>query len=151
MKQHELVSVQAQRLHSDEMERRRKRRGECKLGRKRGSVAREREYVCVQRERELRQRHVGDVVWLPQAEEGGGVGGERWKSAESESESVRERETKAGGEEARSKAWLKTEEKKKTDALVLDSERAEEKTQEESKLKTSVQSLIWNKSRLIER
>lgn len=31
----------------------------------------------------LRQRHGGDVVWLPQAEERGGVG-ERWKSAESE-------------------------------------------------------------------
>jgi len=31
----------------------------------------------------LRQRHVGDVVWLPQAGERGGVG-ERWRSARSE-------------------------------------------------------------------
>lgn len=41
---------------------------------------------------------------------------------------VRERETKAGGEEARSKAWLKTEENKeeeKIDALVLDGRREE--------------------------
>lgn len=64
-----------------------------------------REGACRERERErkgeLRQRHVGDVVWLPQAE-GGGVFG-RWKSAEK----VRERETKAGGEEARRKAWIK--------------------------------------------
>lgn len=68
----------------------------------------ESESVCVYRERAreraLRQRHVGDVVWLPQAEEGGGVG-ERWKSVESES--VRERETKAGGEEARRKSVAK--------------------------------------------
>lgn len=76
--QHELVSVRAQRRHSDEMERRRrrKRRGVCKLGRKG-----ERESVWRERERVLRQRHGGDVVWLPQAEERGGVG-ERWKSAE---------------------------------------------------------------------
>ena len=45
----------------------------------------ERESVWRERERVLRQRHGGDVVWLPQAEERGGVG-ERWKSAESESE-----------------------------------------------------------------
>lgn len=64
---------------------------------------------------------------------------------------MRERETKAGGEEARSKAWLKTEEKKKIEALASDSKRAEEKTPEERKLKTSVRSLIWNKSCLIER
>lgn len=79
VRQHELVSVRALRLHSDEMERR--RRGECKLGRKRGSVGRESVYTERERERELRQRHVGDVVWLPQAEGGGGVG-ERLKSAE---------------------------------------------------------------------
>lgn len=59
---------------------------------------------------------------------------------------MRERETKAGGEEARSKAWLKTGERKKIEALA-----SEEKTPEESKLKTSVRSLIWNKSSLTER
>lgn len=42
---------------------------------------RESVYTQRERERELRQRHVGDVVWLPQAEGGGGVG-ERLKSAE---------------------------------------------------------------------
>ncbi len=73
--QHELVSVRAQSLHSDEMERRRRRRrGECKLGRKRERESGERECMCRERERALRQRHVGDVVWLPQAEERGGVG-----------------------------------------------------------------------------
>lgn len=51
VRQHELVSVRAQRLHSDEMERRR-RKGECKLGRKRGSVGRERECIHTERERE---------------------------------------------------------------------------------------------------
>lgn len=79
-----------------------------------------------ERERELRQRHVGDVVWLPQAEEGGGVF-RRWKSAEK----VRERETKAGAEEARRKAWIKKgerqkgeEEEKKRKPLVLVSNKA---------------------------
>lgn len=52
--------------------------------------------MCRERKRELRQRHVGDVVWLPQAEGRGGVV-ERWGSAERLR--VRERETKAGGEE----------------------------------------------------
>lgn len=59
---------------------------------------------------------------------------------------MRERETKAGGEEARSKVWLKTGERKKIEALA-----SEEKTPEESKLKTSVRSLTWNKSSLTER
>lgn len=76
------------------------RRGECKLG------IRECAGESKERERALRQRHVGDVVWLPQAEERGGVG-ECWKSAESVR--VRERD-EAGGEEARNKsrkAWIK--------------------------------------------
>ena len=52
--------------------------------------------MCRERKGELRQRHVGDVVGLPQAEERGGVV-ERRGSAERPR--VRERETKAGGEE----------------------------------------------------
>lgn len=119
MSQQELVSVRAQRLHSDGMERR--RRGECKLGR--------------ERERELRQRHVGDVVWLPQAEGGGGVG-ERWRSAECEQERgrqklmVRRRGVKLGF-------------RRKIDALVLESRiDKSEKTQEESKLKTTLNVLF---------
>lgn len=102
---HELVSARAQCLHSDEMERR--RRGKCKLGRER---KRARECVCGESERALKQRHVGDVVWLPQAEERGGVG-ERLKSADGVS--VRERETKAGGKETRSKARESTDKEKR--------------------------------------
>jgi len=79
--------------------------------------------LCVERKRELRQRHVGDVVWLPQAEERGGVV-ERWRSAERVR--LRERETKAGGERARSKAktaWMKRREAEER-TLVLHGNRA---------------------------
>lgn len=115
------------------------------------------ERVCRERERELRQRHVGDVVWLPQAEEGGGVFG-RWKSAEK----VRERETKAGAEEARRKAWIKKgerqkgeEEKKKTtctgqqqsNSKQLKRRRREKKSQQESRLLLN----LWNESRPVEK
>lgn len=71
--------------------------GECKLGR--ASAGRVSVCVCVEREGELRQRHVGDVVWLPQAVERGGVVSAGNLQSESEV-----RETKARGEEARSTA-----------------------------------------------
>lgn len=71
---------------------------------------------------------------------------------------VRERQTKAGGEETRSKAWLKTEEKKrrrKTDlcwtARKQKSVRGKNTGGEESKLKTTLQPFIWNKSCVEER
>ncbi|PWA26123.1 hypothetical protein CCH79_00015252, partial [Gambusia affinis] len=95
--EHELVSVKAQCLHSDELEEEVEEEGERKpcRNRERG----ERDCACSgERKAELRQRHARDVTRLPQAEGRGGVV-ELWRSAE-RSEGERKGD-KAGGEEAR--------------------------------------------------
>lgn len=117
--EHELVSVKAQCLHSDELE----EEGECKPGGKgeRG----ERDCACsIERKGELRQKHVRDVARLPQAEERGGVV-EHWRSAE-RSAGERKRD-KAGGEEARSKdrtVWIRERRQRGKKPLLLHDNKA---------------------------